>query len=54
MNDNMQSNMSDAEWIEMFYSDLETGLSNYTRPADYIERAMRILHGKRYPIKESK
>ncbi len=45
--------MNDEEWIEKFYSDLESGLENYTRPADYKERAMRILNGKRYPVQET-
>lgn len=47
--DSGENNMNDEEWIEKFYSDLESGLENYTRPADYKERAMRILNGKRYP-----
>ena len=38
-----------AEWIEQFYNDLERGLDNYKRPADYIERAERILKGTRKP-----
>lgn len=41
----------DREFIEMFYRDFEQGMANigkkYVRPADYIERAMRILTGIR-------
>lgn len=46
--------MNDEKWIEEFYSDLEAGLDNYTRPADYMERAKRILNGKRKPMLETK
>lgn len=42
------------EWIEEFYSDLERGLDNYTRPKYYKERALRVLNGKRYPQKATK
>lgn len=38
----------DADWIEKFYSDLEIGFNStgkvYTRPADYIQRALRIIN----------
>ena len=47
----MNISKDDAEWIEKFYSDLEAGLSNYTRPTDYIERAMRVLSGSRNECK---
>jgi len=39
-----------AEWIEQFYNDLERGLDKYKRPADYIERAERILNGNRNTV----
>lgn len=40
----------DSEFIEKFYSDLEAGLDNYKRPTDYVERAMRILNGRRNTV----
>jgi len=43
-----------AEWIETFYSDIEKGMRHtnheYTRPADYVERALRVLNAP--PIKK--
>ena len=39
------------EWIETFYKDLEVGFGNYTRPTDYIERALRVLNGNRNTVK---
>jgi hypothetical protein len=44
--------MTDEEWIEMFYSDLERGLEGkYTRPVDYKERAKRVLNGELRRVK---
>jgi len=44
----------DLIWIEKFYSDFEAGMyaigKIYVRPLDYVERATRILHGKRSPL----
>jgi len=44
----------DKDWIEKFYSDFEAGMyalgKVYVRPVDYIERANRILQGKRKPL----
>lgn len=42
--------MTDDEWIEQFYTMLEKGFDNYKRPADYRERAKRILEGSRKPV----
>jgi len=44
----------EMDWIEKFYSDFEAGMfalgKVYVRPVDYIERATRILQGKRTPL----
>jgi exonuclease VII small subunit len=42
--------MTDDEWVEQFYEMLESGLDNYKRPADYKERAKRILEGNRNTV----
>lgn len=40
------------KWIERFYSDLERDKAlKYKRPADYVERALRVLNGTRKPMK---
>ena len=43
--------MSDEDFIEMFFADFEDGLQKcgkqYTRPADYLERGVRIINGIR-------
>ena len=47
-------NTSDLEFIEKFYTDIERGYSSlgktYIRPDDYIERALKVLYGKRKPL----
>ena len=42
----------EREWVEDFYSFLEQNLDQYKRPADYKERAKRVLSGKRKPARE--
>lgn len=41
-------NVDDLEFIERFYADIEQGFKSigkeYVRPADYIERAIRIMN----------
>lgn len=43
------------EEIEKFYSDMERGTADlgpahrYVRPADYVERYMRVISGSRKP-----
>jgi len=41
---------NDIKWIELFYADVERRDKNYKRPADYLERGLRILYGKRNKI----
>ncbi len=41
--------LTDEEWIEYFYSDWER-VTGETRPADYKERAYRVLNGKRKTV----
>lgn len=43
----MDISPSDLKWIEEFYSNLERGFDKYSRPADYKERALKILYGNR-------
>ena len=46
-----QNNISqeDIDFIEKFYSDFEVGYNSigkkYTRPSNYIERALKVLYG---------
>lgn len=51
----MKYTQDDIDWIERFYGDIEAGYlsigKTYKRPADYIERAMRIIKGSRNPLK---
>lgn len=46
-----KDNRDDVEFIEKWYSDIETGFKGlgktYTRPADYVERALRIMNGSK-------
>lgn len=49
----------DLVFIEKFYADIEAGYTalgkTYTRPADYIERALRILtKGRKLPVRNQK
>lgn len=39
-----KANASDMAFIEQWYAELERGLGNYTRPADYIDRALRVMN----------
>ena len=43
-----KDNKSDMAFIERFYHDFEHGLAGvgkaYKRPADYIERALRVMN----------
>lgn len=45
----------DALWIEQFYIDFEKGQlslgKEYTRPVDYIERALKVIYGNRKVMK---
>ena len=41
------------KWVEDFYSELERTLTKYKRPADYKERAARLLARKSKPCRES-
>jgi hypothetical protein len=43
--------LTDDEWIERFYSDFEKVYTSYKRPADYKERALKVLSGQRKPVK---
>ena len=45
-------NRSDIDWIERFYSDFERA-SGRKRPADYVERGLRVLNGKRKPCRNN-
>ncbi len=47
----MDISKADLDWIEAFYADKESGWEDYKRPTDYIERALRILYGKRQPYR---
>lgn len=44
----MKPSQETLEWIEKFYSDFEAGYrgigQTYTRPKDYIERALRVIN----------
>lgn len=45
----------DRQWIEQFYAEFEEGQRSlgkeYVRPADYIERALKVLYGEKKLIK---
>lgn len=32
------------QWIEDFYTEMESGFDNYIRPTDYVERALRLIN----------
>lgn len=46
-----KENKKDIEFIEKWYGDIEAGFrafgTDYTRPKDYIERALRIMNASK-------
>lgn len=43
--------MIDLEFWDNFYTDLENGLTKYTRPVDWKQRAKNAENNKRKPLK---
>ena len=42
--------MSDFNWVESFYTDLENNLTGYKRPDNYLERANKLVSKQRKPV----
>lgn len=43
----------DLIWAEQFYKHMEQNDKKYKRPDDWLERAERIIYGKRKPVKQN-
>lgn len=47
----MYTRQNSLDFIEQWYADIETGFlscgKTYVRPADYIERALRVMNGSK-------
>lgn len=43
--------MKDLQWWDNFYTDLEKGLTKYTRPKDWKQRAENAENNTRKPVR---
>lgn len=43
--------MNELDWWDQFYTDMEKGLTKYTRPKDWKERALNVETRHRKPVR---
>lgn len=46
--------MKDLSWWDRFYADMEKGLTNYTRPSDWKERAAKAETRLSKPVRNQR